>query len=652
MSQVTLEDPLQAGREAALRHAWREAFELLTAADRSTGLAPEDLETLGESAWWNGRLDDCIAARERAYAGYLEQQPRRAARVAVALAKDNLGRNASSVAKAWVNRAERLLADHTESVEYGYLVRLRTVIAFEATSDFDQALAYAQQTLEIGMRFGDRDLMALGIHDRGRILARRGEVAEGMALLDESTVAALSGELTPHTTGIIYCNVITVCEEMADYKRAGEWTDTAKRWCEREAMAGFPGMCRVHRAQIIRLRGSWREAEQEARRACDELRTFNTSYAAEALYQIGEVRLRMGDLAAAEDAFKQAHELGREPQPGLAALQLSAGKVEAAEQSIRRALTGETRVLERARLLPAQVQIAVVSSDLETARAGAEELEKTADVFRTPALRASALIARAAVLLQEDDPEGAVGPLSEALRLWREVQAPYEVALGRLQLATAYRAVGDLEASTLEGQAAKAAFEHLGAGPDARRAAEFLGNEVSTPASVTTPAKTRTFMFTDVVSSTKLLEASGDDAWADVVRWHDEKLRSLFAAHQGQEIDHAGDGFFVSFEDAGEAIDCAIAIQRALADHRRVHGFAPQLRIGLHAAQALPAGAGFKGKGVHEAARIGALAQAGEIIASCSTIALARGSCATSETRSVELKGFSKPVEIARIDWR
>jgi class 3 adenylate cyclase len=159
-------------------------------------------------------------------------------------------------------------------------------------------------------------------------------------------------------------------------------------------------------------------------------------------------------------------------------------------------------------------------------------------------------------------------------------------------------------------------------------------------------------MFTDMVESTKLLEAIGDTAWGDVVRWHDETLRSLFAAHRGQEIDHAGDGFFVSFEDAGAGIDCAIAIQRTLADHRRAHGFAPQLRIGLHAAEARPAGPGFKGKGVHEAARIAALAQAGEIIASCTTVVLAGSSCATSETRSVQLKGFSQPVEIARIDWR
>jgi class 3 adenylate cyclase len=652
MTQVSLTDPLRDGREAAVRYAWREAFELLSAADRSTGLGADDLVTLAEAAWWNGRYDDCIAARERAYAAYLaDQQPRRAGRVAVAVARDHFGRNASSVGKAWVSRAERLLAENTESVEYGYLTRLRTVLSFEATGNFDQALAFAQQTLDIGTRFGDRDLMALGLHDRGRILARRGEVAEGMALIDEAALGALSGELTPHTTGIIYCNVISLCEEMADYQRAGEWTDTARRWCERTAMGGFPGICRVHRAQIIRLRGAWREAEQEARVACDELRTFNTSYAAEALYQIGEVRLRVGDLTEAEDLFKQAHELGREPQPGLAMLQLSAGRVEAAAQSIRRALSGKTQALDRARLLPTQVAVALATSDRDAARAAADELEQTADIYRTPALKAGALVSRGAILIAEGDPEAAVTRLREALARWREVQAPYEEAQGRLLLARAYRVAGDLEASTLEAQAAKAAFERLGAGPDVRGAAEFLGG-ASGAATVSAPAATRTFMFTDMVESTKLLEAIGDTAWGDVVRWHDETLRSLFAAHRGQEIDHAGDGFFVSFEDAGAGIDCAIAIQRTLADHRRAHGFAPQLRIGLHAAEARPAGPGFKGKGVHEAARIAALAQAGEIIASCTTVVLAGSSCATSETRSVQLKGFSQPVEIARIDWR
>ena len=158
-------------------------------------------------------------------------------------------------------------------------------------------------------------------------------------------------------------------------------------------------------------------------------------------------------------------------------------------------------------------------------------------------------------------------------------------------------------------------------------------------------------MFTDIMRSTSLVEAIGDDAWTDVVAWHDKTLRSLFAANGGDEVDHAGDGFFVAFPDSERALACAVAIQRRLAEHRREHGFAPQVRIGLHATEAARQGAGYKGRGVHEAARIAALADGGEIVASRAT-AEASPALAASEPRTVTLKGIEAPVEVVSIDWR
>jgi hypothetical protein len=151
--------------------------------------------------------------------------------------------------------------------------------------DPEEALAHAKRACELGSRFGDADLTALGLHDQGRILIAKGHVAEGMALLDEATLPAVSGELGPLMTAIIYSNTIEACKELADYRRAGDWTDAAKRWCEREGVGGFPGVCRVYRAGIMRLRGAWAETEQEVRRACDELRDFNLYYEAEAFYE-------------------------------------------------------------------------------------------------------------------------------------------------------------------------------------------------------------------------------------------------------------------------------------------------------------------------------------------------------------------------------
>ena len=159
----------------------------------------------------------------------------------------------------------------------------------------------------------------------------------------------------------------------------------------------------------------------------------------------------------------------------------------------------------------------------------------------------------------------------------------------------------------------------------------------------------KTFMFTDVVGSTSLVEALGDEAWDTLLRWHDATLREVFTAHEGHEISTTGDGFFVSFDSPEAAVAAAIAIQRRLADHRQKQGFAPQVRIGLHASDAQMVGANFRGKGVHEASRIAGLAKGGEIIASLSTVGEAHRN-ATS--RSELLKGLSEPMEVVTIDWR
>lgn len=159
----------------------------------------------------------------------------------------------------------------------------------------------------------------------------------------------------------------------------------------------------------------------------------------------------------------------------------------------------------------------------------------------------------------------------------------------------------------------------------------------------------KTFLFTDIVKSTNLLEAMGDEAWESVLRWHDESLRALFAAHRGEEVVSTGDGFFVAFESPEDAIACAVAIQRAFAEHRRTQGFAPQVRIGAHAAGATQVGANFTGKGVHEAARIAALADGGEILVS--RVTAMGGKFSVSEPRTVNIKGIAEQVEVVSVKW-
>jgi class 3 adenylate cyclase/tetratricopeptide (TPR) repeat protein len=648
-------EPLEAGRDALRRHAWREGYELLASADTTASLSPEDLEGLAAAAWWTGRLEACISARERAFAGYIAaENQRRAALVAMALAKDYYAKRAASIGTAWLTRAERLLAEESDCVEQGYLARLLAVIAFESRGDFDAALAHGRHALEIGTRFADRELQALGLQDQGRALVAKGDVAEGMAMIEEATSAAVSGELSPYYTGVIYCNMISACGELADYRRAGDWSEAATRWCERQAIEGFPGVCRVYRASIMLIRGAWSDAEREARRACDELIEFNLDYAAEAFYELGEIRSRKGDLAAAREAFRQSHGLGRDPQPGLALLRLAEGRIDGACAGIEQALNDESRALRRARLLPAQVEIAIAASDLAKAHAAAEELTATARTFGSDALEAAALTARARIALTEGNPRLTVREGRQALRLWQQVGAPFEAAEARVLLGSAHAEEGTIEDGVLELQAAVSAFDQLGAALAARRAREQLGSLGIGPTAVDAKnlGGTRTFVFTDIARSTNLVEAIGDEAWADLVRWHDGTLRSLFAEHGGEEIDHAGDGFFVAFVDTTAAVECAVAVQRTLAAHRRAHGFAPQVRIGIHASEAVRDGAHYRGKGVHQAARISAVATGGEVLASAATVEGASVRFPTFGERVVELKGVSEPVAVVTVGWQ
>ena len=656
MSSVVEETPGQRARAALDRHAWGEAYEVMAEADHAGGLAPEDLEVLAQSAWWVGQQDVARDAWERAYTLHAKAGDKLAAANAAAqLAFNLLGAGLPSVLNGWVNRAERLLQGAPEQPVHALLAVVRGMMAFTA-GDLDIAAAAGRRALELGTAFGIPDLQAMGLHLEGRALVAKGRVEEGMALLDEATAAAVSGELSPQVTGRVYCSTVSACWGVADYRRAGEWADAAERWCRRRSINGFPGVCRLHKAQIHKLRGMWREAEAEALLACKELPSWFPLDLGRALSEIGEIRLRTGDLEGAEEAFLQANDAGHDPNPGLALLQLAEGDVQAAAATIRDALDNPqagsfeappNSDLQRASLLPAQVEISLAAGDLDAAHAGAVDLDQIAETTGVAAMRASAAWARGLLQLAEGQAEAAQQSFRGSAALWAELDAPYETARARMGLADAYRAAGNEGRAVLEYRAALASFDRLGAAPDARRATEALGEAVGRPA----PRQVeRTFMFTDIVRSTNLVEALGDEAWGHLIRWHDEQLRSQFAAHRGEVVKAIGDGFFVAFQGPGDALACAVAIQRALAEHRRAHGFAPQVRIGVHAASAAHEGLDYRGRGVNAAARVGALADGGEILATAQTAALAPTQPATG-LRSVMLKGFADPVEVVSIEW-
>lgn len=453
---------IQAGRTALSQQSWSQAFDLLHRADVAGDLSAADLERLADAAWWNGKTDECCDLLRRAYAGYLQnEEPRRAALMALKLSEISFHKTARVVSAGWLKRAEKLLQNAEDSVEYGYLLRFKTLIAFEVEGNAESALHLARQTFEIGSRAGDQDLVVYGMQDQGRVLVNRGQLQEGMDLLDEAMASILTGELNPLTVAKTYCNMISVCERTGDYRRAAEWTEEARHWCVAHESSPFPGVCSVHRAEIMRLTGALQEAEHEAQLVCDDARGY-VDIAGAAFYEIGEIKMRRSDYEGAEQAFHEAHQRGHNPVPGLPMLLLAQGKVDAAKNLINRALTERQMPLDRARLLPAHISIALAAGDCALAEQSVAELGAIASQFGAAALRAAATHGRASLEIASGDLERGARTLRQALDLWLEADLPYEAAITRKQLAEAYRDLGDETSADLELNAARATFEKLG----------------------------------------------------------------------------------------------------------------------------------------------------------------------------------------------
>ena len=651
---VTQEDarsPVLAGREALDAHRWQDGFDLLSRADAAGTLEPQDLEALAEAAWFTANPDLALETYERAFRAHLDRgNTVRAAVLAFEISRDYGFRGDLSIAGAWAARGERLLENEPESVAHGYQALTHAWVA-RSTGDIENAIDLAAHALDIGSRFGDHDLQAWALTLQGTLLIATGRTDQGFPLMEEATIAAVNGELDPYTAGVVYCQMIAACRNTTDYRRASEWTEAAHRWCERQAISGFPGVCRVHRAEIQSLMGGLATAEQELLQATDELAAYRaTGPLGDGFYALGEVRFRLGDLGGAEEALRQAHSLGRSPQPALALVRLAEGNVRAAASAIEAAVAEQTwDRWAAARLLPAQIEIAIAAGNPDKARAAAEELARLADQFDSPALHASKHEGWGRVLLAEGDPQAAAPEVRTAIKHWQEVGAPYDVARDRVLLAAACRALGREDDADLELQTARAEFERLGAVRDLTAVEEAIRRGAARRAAPSTARKV--FLFTDIVGSTTLAEAMGDEAWEHLLRWHDDALRALFGRHGGEVVNSTGDGFFVAFDAARDAVECAVAVQRALAEHRRTSGFAPRVRIGIHAAEATRRGEDYSGKGVHVAARIAALADAGQILASASTVEDAGSGFALSKPNAVTLKGVSDSIDVVSVSW-
>lgn len=467
-------DSLTRGRDAARHRSWEESFEAFSqAAANGERFEPADLETWSVASYLLGHLDTALETMNSAHQAHVSAgRFTEAVRCGFWMSHMLVGRGDIAQAGGWIARCRRLIDDapstDDRTSDYCDLFESFRLIAVEAR--YEDGIDLASRVVDGNRTGGDIDLYALGLNNIGRARIRMGSVTQGIRVLDEAMVAVVSGELSPAAAGTVYCSLIEACEEIADLARAQEWTGALTDWCGRQqGIVTFTGQCLSHRSAIMRRRGDWPGAEEEARRACDRFMQAAAHMAGRALYELGEVHRLRGETAAAEDAFRRAWETGHEPQPGLALLRLSQGRVDAAAKALDRLLAERTTVVSRLPLLGPRVQVMLEASRLEDAENSTAELESAAESLATSAVEAEADRARGAVMLARGRAEEAVGRLRAAYARWNRLDAPYEAARTQVLLSRACRELGDRETADMELAAARAVFERLGAQPDLER---------------------------------------------------------------------------------------------------------------------------------------------------------------------------------------
>jgi DNA-binding NarL/FixJ family response regulator len=445
---------------------WGEQYRQYAARDAEHEFDVGELDRLATAAYMTGRDEEGFAVWGRAHQRCLaEGNVARAAMFGVRLAQALAFKGDIARSSGWVDRSHRLLDDaDLDCVERGFLEHAAGMCRIFADGDIAAAYAAFGRAARIGERFRDRELLTLARMGEGRCLIYLGEIAEGLALLDESMVSVEACEIPPMAVGDAYCTVIDACYELFDLRRCEQWTDSFTRWCAAQrGLVLYRGHCLLHRAELLMLHGDWSEAVTVAQEACARLaEPINALTLGGAHYVEGELHRLRGEFAMAEQAYERANALGCQPQPGMALLRLAQGRADVAAAQLRRRLAEADQPIDRARILCPAVEILIAAEDIEGARVAADELTSLATELGSPLLRAHAALATGAVLLATGDVATALVALRRAAGVWIEMRVPREEARTRLLIADACEALADLDTAAMERRAARSTLAALG----------------------------------------------------------------------------------------------------------------------------------------------------------------------------------------------
>lgn len=460
---------------------WQNAINAFEAADSVSALEGPDLERWADAIQCTGQSWDAIGPLERAVAAHNSQGDNYgAARAMLNLAHIQFEQREFSIAKAWHQRAAHLLPENQISRELGTLKWLGARFA-TLTGDIQQAKEYAEQANRIGKELSDPDIEVLGLDYMGVALQAMGKFEEGAQLQDEAAAAVLAGYVSPIVGGLIYCGVIWSCRNRGDWERAAQWTDHFNRWCKTSPLHNLPGTCRLHRAEVLTVRGELDEAEREARAMAESLATRAPWAEGDAYQVLGNIYLFRGNLDQAEAAFRRAHELGWDPQPGYALLQVARGATEAALQTLEASIANNIWANQQKRglLLANFVIVAVAAGNLERASNALAEIDERPELFPTDSLKAVLCRAKADVARFENRLDDAIALYRQAIQLWQKVGSPLNVAVNRLYLANSLVKQHNVHNAELELGSAIACFEKIGAAALLKNCAELKSQILS-----------------------------------------------------------------------------------------------------------------------------------------------------------------------------
>ncbi len=478
MATATHDERIDTARRAIAAGDWPTALTTLeidpstTSADSAQ--SADVLELRAEALYGAGDFEACVGSWEDLHSllvrrGDEIEAGRVAAMVAMYLMMDT---GLMAPVRGWLRCADRHLDGVDEHPVRAIIAMVRAYERFMCGS-MSEARIHAALAIELGERFGVVPAVVIGRTCSARLTIFDGDVEAGLELLDEVGALLMSGAADPLTTGMMYCEIICAAQGLLMPDLAAQWTDVMERWRHGAAVGGINGRCRVHRAEVLRVSGTCDLAEAEAIAACDELRPWMRREFGWPLVELGNVRLRSGDLEGAEEAFVEAAALSWSPQPGLSLVLMARGDVDAAATMIAHAIEYPIDIpskerppfgpLRLAPLYDAQATIAFARGDRATLERATDELAGVAASYPSPMLRGNELVARGRLALLDAEAERAITLAGTAAGVFDNVGAPFEAAHARLVVADGYEAAGRVDDAAIERRAACAALSAFGA---------------------------------------------------------------------------------------------------------------------------------------------------------------------------------------------